>query len=81
MQAESSFSISPHWAHGTDTRQDFPFVLVCSALRPFQLRVAVWNSCHVARLPNEATSVGGWDGGVSICLKSKMHFLFDDFGC
>lgn len=76
MEEEEECRLSPHFPfppighmEQTLTCQDFPFVLVCSALRPFQLRVAVWNSCHVARLPNEATSVGGWDGGVSICLK------------
>lgn len=63
-----------HHTERTITCKDFHFALVCSALRPFQLRVAIWNSCHVPCLPNEATSVGGWAGGVSICLKSQCIF-------
>ena len=54
--------------------EDISFLLVCSALEPFQLMVAMWNSYHTACLPDEATS-GGWAGGVSICLKSQMQFL------
>ena len=50
------------------------FGLVCSALGPFHLMVAMWNSYHTECLPNEAASVGGWAGAFSICLKSQMRF-------
>lgn len=82
MQAESSFSISPHWApHRTDNNlQRFSF---CTCVLSFETLSTEGGNlelllCYMSS--HEATSVGGWAGGVSICLKSQCIFylmIFD----